>query len=249
MADEEAGGKNSILPSAVTRQGNTWTVEFARKLRTGEKTDVEIAPGKKMHLLEGFAFLTKRRAGAWHEDVRISLSIGARVRPGRGERVHRGSRRWGERRGQMATMILRNALGIPLWIFGYILAWRALAPFLFTPVGALRTLGWLLVAVGAVPVIWGHLRLGLRTHMPSVRYTLVRTGLYARLRHPIYAGGILIFVGLALLRPTAPVLIASALGIGWAVLQARLEELDLVQRLPDYREYMRQVPRFFPRLG
>src|SRR3989304_2719198 len=29
------------------------------------------------------------------------------------------SRRWGERRGQMATMILRNALGIPLWIFGY----------------------------------------------------------------------------------------------------------------------------------
>ena len=159
------------------------------------------------------------------------------------------SRRWGERRGQMATMILRNALGIPLWIFGYILAWRALAPFLFTPVGALRTLGWLLVAVGAVPVIWGHLRLGLRTHMPSVRYTLVRTGLYARLRHPIYAGGILIFGGLALLRPTAPVLIASALGIGWAVLQARLEELDLVQRLPDYREYMRQVPRFFPRLG
>ena len=159
------------------------------------------------------------------------------------------SRRWGERRGQMATMILRNALGIPLWIFGYILAWRALAPFLFTPVGALRTLGWLLVAVGAVPVIWGHLRLGLRTHMPSVRDTLVRTGLYARLRHPIYAGGILIFGGLALLRPTAPVLIASALGIGWAVLQARLEELDLVQRLPDYREYMRQVPRFFPRLG
>src|SRR3972149_10254993 len=43
------------------------------------------------------------------------------------------SRRWGERRGQMATMILRNALGIPLWIFGYILAWRAAAPFLFVP--------------------------------------------------------------------------------------------------------------------
>ena len=51
VPDEEAGGKNSILQSAVAQQGNTWTVEFARKLRTGEKTDVEIVPGKKMHLL------------------------------------------------------------------------------------------------------------------------------------------------------------------------------------------------------
>lgn len=158
------------------------------------------------------------------------------------------SRRWGERRGQMATMILRNALGIPLWIFGYILGWRAPARFLFIPGGAVPVLGWLLIAVGAVPVIWGHLQLGLRTHMPSMRDTLVRTGLYARVRHPIYGGGVVIFGGLVLLRPTATVLVASALGIGWALVQARLEELDLVQRLPAYREYMRQVPRLFPRL-
>src|SRR3989304_1169398 len=70
------------------------------------------------------------------------------------------SRRWGERRGQRATMILRNALGIPLWIFGYILAWRAAAPFLFAPGGAVPALGWLLIVVGAGPGIWGPLRLG-----------------------------------------------------------------------------------------
>jgi protein-S-isoprenylcysteine O-methyltransferase Ste14 len=159
------------------------------------------------------------------------------------------SRWWGERVGQAVTMILRNVLGIPLWVSGYILAWRDPAPFLFIPVGAVRALAWLLVAAGAVPVIWGHLQLGLRTHMPSVRDSLVRTGLYARVRHPIYAGGILIVGGLAVLRPTAPVLVASGIGIGWVLVQARLEELDLVQRLPAYREYMRQVPRFFPRLG
>ncbi|MDQ7851028.1 MAG: methyltransferase [Armatimonadota bacterium] len=154
---------------------------------------------------------------------------------------------WGDRGGQAATMILRNALGIPLWVVGYILAWRDPAPFLFVPVGAARTLAWLLVAAGTVPVIWGHLQLGLRTHMPSVRDSLVRTGLYARMRHPIYAGVVLVFGGLAVLRPTAPVLVASCVGIGWALVQARLEELDLVKRLPAYREYMRQVPRFFPR--
>jgi len=36
------------------------------------------------------------------------------------------------------------------------------------------------------------------------------------------------------------------------MIQARLEEVDLVQRLPayrEYREYMEEVPRFIPRLG
>jgi protein-S-isoprenylcysteine O-methyltransferase Ste14 len=157
------------------------------------------------------------------------------------------SRRWGERGGQLATSILRNFLGIPLWLFGFVLAWRASAPLVLSLSGALKTLGWLLLAAGSVAVIWGHLQLGWRTHMPSMRDTLVRHGLYARVRHPIYSGMMLVFVGLAWLRPTATVIIACALGLLWLIAQARLEELDLVQRLPAYREYMEQVPRFVTR--
>ncbi|MDI6772313.1 MAG: isoprenylcysteine carboxylmethyltransferase family protein [bacterium] len=158
------------------------------------------------------------------------------------------SRRSGERGGQMATMVLRNLLAIPLWVIGFIIAWQARAPLIFIPGVLTQGLGWLLVIAGAVPVIWGHLQLGWRTHMPSVKDTLVRTGLYGRVRHPIYGGGILVFAGLALLRPTSTVVVACAVGIVWAVVQARLEELDLVQRLPAYREYMTQIPRFIPRL-
>jgi protein-S-isoprenylcysteine O-methyltransferase Ste14 len=158
------------------------------------------------------------------------------------------SRRWGERGGQLATSILRNFLGIPLWLFGFVLAWRAPAPLLLSLSGALKTLGWLLLAAGLVPVMWGHLQLGWRTHMPNVRDTLVRHGLYARVRHPIYSGMMLVFVGLALLRPASTVVVACALGCLWLIVQARLEELDIVQRLPAYREYMEQVPRFVPRL-
>ena len=158
------------------------------------------------------------------------------------------SRRWGERGGQLATSILRNFLGIPLWFFGFILAWRAPAPLLFSSSEATKTLGWLFLAAGSVPVIWGHLLLGWRTHMPSVRDTLVRHGLYAHVRHPIYGGMFLALAGLALLRPTLAMVVACALGFGWCIVQARLEELDLVQRLPAYREYMAQVPRFVPRL-
>ena len=43
-------------------------------------------------------------------------------------------------------------------------------------------------------------------------------------------------------------LLACALGFVWLIIQARLEEIDLVQRLPAYKEYMKEVPRFFPRL-
>jgi protein-S-isoprenylcysteine O-methyltransferase Ste14 len=113
--------------------------------------------------------------------------------------------------------------------------------------GALKILGWLLLAAGSVPVIWGHLQLGWRTHMPSVRDTLVRHGLYVRVCHPIYSGMMLVFVGLTLLRPTATVVLACALGSLWLIVQVRLGELDLVQRLRTYREYMEQVPRFVPR--
>lgn len=42
------------------------------------------------------------------------------------------------------------------------------------------------------------------------------------LRHPIYGGGLLVFAGLALLRPSSPVLVASAVGFVWAIMQARL---------------------------
>ncbi len=52
----------------------------------------------------------------------------------------------------------------------------------------------------------------------------------------------------ALLKPTFTVVAACAIGAGWLIVQARLEEIDLLQRLPSYRGYMKEVPRFVPRL-
>jgi protein-S-isoprenylcysteine O-methyltransferase Ste14 len=157
------------------------------------------------------------------------------------------SRRFGERGGQMATSILRNFLGIPLWFVGLVMAWQAPAERWWGDGTATEAIAWLLIAAGSIPVIWGHLLLGWRTHMPSVRDTLVRHGLYARLRHPIYAGAVPIFVGLALLKPTPTMVVACAAAVAWLIVQARLEEIDLLQRLPAYRRYMQDVPGFVPR--
>ncbi len=158
------------------------------------------------------------------------------------------SRWWDERGGAIATSILRNFLGIPLWMFGFVVAWLEPSPWVFIVTSTSKVLGWLLITAGSVPVIWGHLVLGWRTHFPSMRDTLVRHGLYGCVRHPIYTGGILVFVGLALLKPTLTVVVACVLGCSWMFVQAWLEEIDLLQRLPAYREYMEEMPRFIPRL-
>lgn len=60
---------------------------------------------------------------------------------------------------------------------------------------------------------------------------------------------ILEFSGLALLVPTGAAMLACALGMVWGLVQVRLEEIDILQRLPAYREYMQRVPRFLPSLS
>ncbi|OGO63199.1 MAG: hypothetical protein A2029_10710 [Chloroflexi bacterium RBG_19FT_COMBO_47_9] len=85
-----------------------------------------------------------------------------------------------------------------------------------------------------------------RAVAPSVQDTLVTEGVYAYIRHPLYSGMILELTGLFLVIPTHTVLVACVLGLIWVMVQARLEEMDLAQRLPAYNEYIQRVPRFLP---
>jgi protein-S-isoprenylcysteine O-methyltransferase Ste14 len=158
------------------------------------------------------------------------------------------SRRWGERAGQVITAVLRNVLGIPVWTVGLILAVRAPSPALFAQGPFTDVAGWLLITAGSALQVWALAALRHKAAAPTVRDALVVRGPYAHIRHPIYAGLLLDFVAIVLVKPTQSAAIACALGAAWAILQARLEELDLLERMPRYREYMKQVPRFVPRL-
>lgn len=158
------------------------------------------------------------------------------------------SRRWGEGRGSLITAILRNVLGIPVWAIGFLMAVRAPSPGLFAKTIAVDAVGILLIAVGGVIIIIALFAIRARAAVPSTADRLVRSGLYSSIRHPIHSGTFLEFVGIFLLHPTQTVAVACVLGTVWANVQTRLEEYDLLQRLPSYREYMSQVPRFVPRL-
>lgn len=154
----------------------------------------------------------------------------------------------GERGGRIATFVLRVILGIPLWVLGLSIAIAISSPFAFPPGLVTDLLGRLLGLLSSVLVIWGLLSLGIPAAIPSLRDVVVRHSIYSRIRHPIYSGAIIGFTAVILLKPTSSVVVASALGILWLILQTRCEEIDLLQRSPDYQEYMEQVPRFLPRI-
>jgi protein-S-isoprenylcysteine O-methyltransferase Ste14 len=157
------------------------------------------------------------------------------------------SRQWGERRGSVVTIILRDILGIPTWAIGFVLAARAPSPILFVSTIVTDVVGWSMIVAGCMIILIALVTIRLKAAMPSTQDALVQTGMYAHVRHPIHTGTFLEFAGLFLLISTQTVALACALGIVWILVQTRLEEFDLLQRLPTYREYMRRVPRFLPR--
>jgi protein-S-isoprenylcysteine O-methyltransferase Ste14 len=158
------------------------------------------------------------------------------------------SHHFGERGGRLTSIVLRDVLGIPVWSIGYAMAALATSTKFFNPNTISSTLAWLLILAGVAIIIAGLVSIRWRAAAPSVQDTLVVNGIYAHIRHPLYSGMILELTGLFLWIPKLSVLLACILGIMWVMIQARLEEKDLVKRLPDYKDYMQRVPRFVPRL-
>ncbi|HEY44019.1 MAG TPA: isoprenylcysteine carboxylmethyltransferase family protein [Anaerolineae bacterium] len=155
---------------------------------------------------------------------------------------------WGNKIGRLVSLVLRNILGIPLWVLGFALAIRTPSVPLFPATPLIDLLGWLLVIAGAAVILWALPVLGRRAAVPAMGDTLAAGGPYAYVRHPIYSGTLLEFAGLFLLHATRSTILACFLGISWLFIQAKLEEVDLLERIPSYREYMYRVPRFVPRL-
>jgi protein-S-isoprenylcysteine O-methyltransferase Ste14 len=139
-------------------------------------------------------------------------------------------------------------LGIPLWALGYIMAARTPSVFVFNPGALSSTISWIFILAGAAIIITGLMTLRWRAAAPSVKDTLVDQGLYAHIRHPLYTGMMLELTGLFLWLPILSILVACLLGVIWVMVQTRLEETDLVKRLPEYKEYMLEVPRFVPKI-
>jgi protein-S-isoprenylcysteine O-methyltransferase Ste14 len=130
-----------------------------------------------------------------------------------------------------------------------------ISPRNFEPYGPLTTalsyLGVVLIVVGVGIVLFAFFGLGralTASPIPKADAQLVTTGLYARVRHPIYFGLLLAAVGIVLDAGRWPQLAIAAMLYVLLNIKASFEEQLLIERYPEYREYAAKTPRLLPRL-
>jgi protein-S-isoprenylcysteine O-methyltransferase Ste14 len=116
--------------------------------------------------------------------------------------------------------------------------------------------GWLSFAAGVVMVVvgaWLAYRgidaLGPNLSAlpaPAADGEMVVSGPYERIRHPIYAGVILLGIGWAFVVVSPAALLVAALLAIWLDLKSRREEVWLAERYPAYEAYRARASRFIP---
>jgi protein-S-isoprenylcysteine O-methyltransferase Ste14 len=109
----------------------------------------------------------------------------------------------------------------------------------------LAIIGVVVTALGGLAMLWGGRTLGRSlTPFPSPRGTHLERGPYRFVRHPMYGGGIVLAVGVAL--TSSPVALAPALAlVPYFLVKARYEERLLAAADPSYGEYLGRVRRRF----
>jgi protein-S-isoprenylcysteine O-methyltransferase Ste14 len=144
----------------------------------------------------------------------------------------------------------------PLLVAGYALAVVIPIVSTLTDVGTVGDLAWLGVAIGALGLIvraWAMRTLGAsytRTLRTASAQTLVTGGPYRWIRHPGYAGSLLVWVGAALAFHSwvAAVAVATLLGVAYAWRIRSEERMLAVSFGEDYRRYAARTARVIPRL-
>jgi protein-S-isoprenylcysteine O-methyltransferase Ste14 len=79
---------------------------------------------------------------------------------------------------------------------------------------------------------------------------VIRNGVFRFVRHPIYLSEIIFYLGLLLMNLSLAATLVWVAGILFLHLISRFEEKLLLERYgEEYRQYMKEVPMWIPRLG
>ena len=130
------------------------------------------------------------------------------------------------------------------------------APRQAEPYGAISDLigivGVGVIALGAIILVTSFVRLGkslTANPVPKDDGVLVTSGLYGRVRHPIYFGLLVLAFGVVLDAGWWPQIIIALMLYFLLNIKAQFEEDLLRQKYPEYKAYALKTPRFFPRIN
>jgi protein-S-isoprenylcysteine O-methyltransferase Ste14 len=165
------------------------------------------------------------------------------------------------RRGEQLMWMIWLPL-VAVWIaVGFVAAWRPEGALVAAalPANWVNSLPYVTLRLAAVAVALGCLtlsivcwrRMGRQWRMgidPQQETKLIDRGPFGVVRHPIYALSILLMLCTAVIVPSLPVWIMTAMHIALMNLKARAEERFLLERLGAvYAEYSARTGRFWPR--
>ena len=111
--------------------------------------------------------------------------------------------------------------------------------------------GVVLIALGAIILVTSFVRLGrslTANPVPKDDGVLVTSGLYAKVRHPIYFGLLVLALGVVLDAGWWPQIIIASMLYFLLNIKAQFEEDLLRKKYPEYKAYALKTPRFFPRI-
>jgi protein-S-isoprenylcysteine O-methyltransferase Ste14 len=128
------------------------------------------------------------------------------------------------------------------WVFAQFLLFAAIGVSWFFGDGV-TPLGWVVAAVGVVIAVWAGISMGQSLSpfpKPPHDAELVQRGPFRFVRHPIYVGATLFFVGLSLVFSVYGLVLTAVLAVFW-IAKARVEERHLSERFPEYADYRRRT--------
>ena len=127
-------------------------------------------------------------------------------------------------------------LVVGLWVLGWIFQFGP------GPHGLARLIGLLLGLIGLGGVILARYTLGRSFSIAPKATALVTSGIYSRIRNPIYIFGMIFLIGLALIVGRPQLLVILAVLIPMQIVRARREAAVLEAKFGDaYREYRKRT--------
>lgn len=155
--------------------------------------------------------------------------------------------------GRGLLIVLRTT-GLLLWlsVFAYLInpQWMA-----WSKIDLPEWVRWVGVGMGVISVVliyWVFSNLG-NNVSPTVvtrkNHTLVTSGPYRWVRHPLYTTGFLSYIGFVLLSENAFIALLAVIGMVFLRIRLPKEEARLIERFgEEYRAYMRRTGTFLPKL-